>query len=185
MNFDIAVWVAVLVFVFSVWFYMAAEWGFIEEIEASGFVIRTILRTRRVILWASVSPSVQEFTVCYSCPGSALHDYAHVRRGFCCGIGLSISCSRMKKICFELAKQAEQIESPGQATLIHLHLLRTSGGSSHELLEAATESLYDYSSAHRTVCAPTQRSVIESRKRRVDATPRTSTWALWRAALNG
>ena len=62
MDFDIAVWVAVLVFVFSVWFYMAAEWGFIEEIEASGFVIRTILRTRRVILWASVAPSVQEFT---------------------------------------------------------------------------------------------------------------------------
>lgn len=62
MDVDVVIWLGVLAFVLVGWIYVAAGWGFVERVDADGFTLRTILRTRRLILWDSLDSSVQQFT---------------------------------------------------------------------------------------------------------------------------
>ena len=62
MDIDLVIFLAVLAFVLAGWIYVASSFGFVDTFDSGGFTIRTLLRTRRSIPWASLEASVQQFT---------------------------------------------------------------------------------------------------------------------------
>lgn len=59
-DIDLIIWFGGLLFTIFIWIVVASQWGFVRSMDESGFVMRTLLMTRRVIPWQALDESVQQ-----------------------------------------------------------------------------------------------------------------------------